>query len=419
LTRRLAQLVAGVPPALLLVVLACGCGSGARGAPSTGASPARPVFGLTEDDAALLWRPGAAQTPQAPAAVTAGREELTALHPRYLRLLIDWAALQPDPHRALALEAPVSGCARTVAPCVAYMGVREELAAIASQQHAALGDFEVVIDIYGTPAWAASVPAGCERGSLGAFSRAPSAAGISAYRSLIRALVALGQREGVALHWWAPWNEPNDPTFLSPQRSSCSVTASDVAPIAYAALVRAMAAQFRAEGGERHMLLGELNAYQAGSTDRTSAAEFVSALPQDVACLGDAWSIHAYADRDQFAPGRDPVALLEHALDSRGGCTGGARIWVTEAGAGAPHAGASRQAGGSEERASCLALARQLLLWSRDPQVGAVFQYTFRDDPAFPVGLADPALSRTYPAYRLWLDWLATHDAAAHAGRCA
>ena len=41
----------------------------------------------------------------------------------------------------------------------------------------------------------------------------------------------------------------------------------------------------------------------------------------------------------------------------------------------------------------------------RDPRVDAAFQYTFRDDPAFPVGLADAGLTRTWPAYDLWLAW--------------
>jgi hypothetical protein len=160
-----------------------------------------------------------------------------------------------------------------------------------------------------------------------------------------------------------------------------------------------MAAQLRAEGGARHLLLGELNAYRSDSPDRTSIPEFVRALPGDVACLGDAFSLHAYASRGPFAPARDPVATLEAALDARGGCTSGARVWVTEAGAGAPHPGDPRPAGASDERAGCVALASELLRWSRDPRVGAVFQYTF------PVGLIGAELSHLYPTYRLWLAW--------------
>jgi hypothetical protein len=367
--------------------------------------------GITEDNAALVWSPRDA--PASPAGQpgarqpTAGRlqdarEALTALHPRYLRLLVDWAALQPSPRRAPDLEGPVGGCARTVGPCYPYRGVAAELAAAASQQRDG-GGFEVVIDIFGTPAWAARPGSGCELSSLGAFSRPPTAAGLAAYRELIHALVTVARREGVALNWWAPWNEPNDPRFLSPQRASCSATAPAVAPTAYGAIVRAMAAQLKEEGGERHLLLGELNAYPQGAPSRTGIAEFVDQLPADVGCLADRWSVHAYANRGRAAPERDAVSMLESALDARAHCATQAPIWVTEAGAGAPHAGDPRVATASEDRASCLALAAQLGAWSGDPRVQAVFQYTFRDDPAFPVGLVGASLARRYAAYGLWL----------------
>jgi hypothetical protein len=37
--------------------------------------------------------------------------------------------------------------------------------------------------------------------------------------------------------------------------------------------------------------------------------------------------------------------------------------------------------------------------------VDAAFQYTFREDSAYPVGLADAGLTRTYPTYDLWAAW--------------
>jgi hypothetical protein len=50
-------------------------------------------------------------------------------------------------------------------------------------------------------------------------------------------------------------------------------------------------------------------------------------------------------------------------------------------------------------------MAAQLIRWSRDPRVGAVFQYTFREDPAYPVGLVGAELDHLYPTYRLWAEW--------------
>jgi hypothetical protein len=329
---------------------------------------------------------------------------LTALHPRYLRLLIDWASLQPRAGSAAALAANVDGCARLSGPCGAYGGVRSELAAIASQQRADPGAFQVVVDVLGVPAWAARAPSGCEPPGTAAIARPLRSEAIAAYRALIASLLSLARSEGVALEWWSPWNEPNDPRFLSPQRAACSAAASPLAPGIYAELARAMAAELAAAGGSHHLLLGELKDVRADSPNSTSVASFIAALPGDVLCLAGAWSIHDYALQRARASARpDAAAALERALDARGGCARGAEIWVTEAGAGAPHPGRPRPPGGADELAGCLALARQLARWYADPRVRAVFQYSFREDPAYPVGLFSADLAHVYPAYELWL----------------
>src|SRR6202011_5037189 len=75
------------------------------------AAPSAPAFGLTEDNADLLW---SLDRPPRTGGATfeAARRALTALHPTYLRLLVDWAALQPRRDRPPHLKLPVSGCAR-------------------------------------------------------------------------------------------------------------------------------------------------------------------------------------------------------------------------------------------------------------------------------------------------------------------
>jgi hypothetical protein len=401
--------------------MSIGCGGSHGGSASVSSSaatglpapiPPGAAFGLTEDDAALLWDPGSRSPPlgagAAGASIRRARAQLNALHPSYIRLLVDWAALQPDPARPAELEARVSGCARDVGPCVGYAGIDEQLAAIASRQHAArlagIPAPEVVIQILGTPAWAARAPSGCEPRGTTFFSRPVSEAALGAYRALIGSLLALGAREGVALPWWSPWNEPNDPVFISPQRASCAASSPSLSPAVYSELARAMAAELHAAGGAHQMLLGELNAFRSDSPDRTSIQSFIAALPTDVICLGDVFSIHVYA-RSHGASGVDPVQSLESALDARGSCGRAARIWVTEAGAGAPHPGSPRPPGAADEEDGCHALAGQLIRWYSDPRVGAVFQYTFREDPAFPVGLESADLSHTYPAYQLWLTY--------------
>ena len=95
-------------------------------APELAPTPHGPGFGLTEDNAQLLSAP---QTGAPVAAqVQAARARLTALHPSYVRLLIDWAALQPDQRGAPALQAQVDGCARQTEPCAGYDGIAAELA---------------------------------------------------------------------------------------------------------------------------------------------------------------------------------------------------------------------------------------------------------------------------------------------------
>jgi hypothetical protein len=173
----------------------------------------------------------------------------------------------------------------------------------------------------------------------------------------------------------------------------------------YGELARAMSEELRAAGGGAHMVLGELQALTRDSPHTTSIARFVADLPEEVACLGSVWSVHAYASYGAGAGGGEPVQALQSALESRGGCAAHALVWVTAAGAGAPHAGQRRPDGGAAEEQGCEALAEELAHWYSDARVGAVFQYTFREDPDFQVGLVSAALDHVYPAYGLWLEY--------------
>ncbi len=361
---------------------------------------------MTEDNADLLWSTTAPGAPDPPGFAGA-REALAALHPSYVRLLVDWAALQPSAAEPADLEASTSGCARTVGPCGAYAGIAAELGAIASQQRAARrrGESapEVVLDLFGAPAWAARAPSGCELPGTQPFSRPITAAGLAGYRQLIADLLALGAREGVALRWWSPWNEPNNAQFLSPQREACAPDAPSLAPATYAQLATAMADELSTDGTGHHLLLGELGAYASDSAHRTSIASFVSALPSSVICLSRTWSVHSYAS---YAAGQEPfdaVAALERALDARGECGRNAHLWVSESGVGAPRPGAPRSDSELQQREGCLALASQLQQWVSDARVEAILQYSFREDPAYPVGLISADLLHVYPAYGLWL----------------
>ncbi len=402
--------IAALAPAAL-----SGCGgsshrrvpSGASSAPAQAPpaifqpAPARVAFGITEDDANLLWSPASAHA--APEPFATARRELTALHPAYVRLLIDWSKLQPNPGQPPELSAPVSGCDRELGPCGSYPGLEGELAAIASQQRAG-GGFRVVIDIYGTPSWAAHEIFGCESAATPAYARPLAPSAVASYRALVRSLLALAAREGVELEWWSPWNEPNDPVFMSPQRVSCAPGSAPASVATYAQLARALDATLReAAGGTHHIVLGELGDLQAETPHTLSIARFVAALPRDVLCLAGAWSLHSYARYPPARPLPDGVSALQTALDARGGCARSAPIWVTEAGAGAPYPGRARPNSAEAEAAGCEALAHELSRWRADQRVDAVFQYSFREDPDFPVGLLSASLTHAYPAYTMWL----------------
>jgi hypothetical protein len=406
-----------------LVALLARSGGGARhpsGAaplvpPPAALQPAAPAkglaIGLTESNADLL-APPSSDVPSQPGQFAGWRGLLSALRPAYVRLVVDWAKLQPSPNPPAQLDAAVDGCLRGIPPCGAYAGLRDELRAIAAQQRAQ-GGFEPVIVIDGAPDWAAVAPSGCERRGTLALSRPLRPAAIGAYKALIASILALGRTEGVALRWWSAWNEPNHPFFLSPQRATCSPASPPLGPAVYSELARAMAQQLRADGREHSMLVGELAGFTTALPRATSIAEFVAALPPDVLCLGSVWSVHAYVRRGPAALAAGPVGELEDALNRRGGCAAKARVWVTETGAGAPHAGAPRPPGAADAQAGCRALDVSLLRWYRDPRVDAAFQYTFREDNLFPVGLSDSGLSRLYPTYWLLRAWAGTRPVSA------
>jgi hypothetical protein len=368
----------------------------------------RLAIGLTEPNANLLWNPRGAPGVRDPFGY--GRALLSAVHPAYVRVVVNWAALQPTPGSPARLDASADGCERGLEPCASFGGLRAELSAIASQQRAG-GGYEVVMVIAGVPGWAAHAPQGCERAGTTAYSRPIRPAALSSYRSLVRSLLALGSSVGVSMPWWTPWNEPNHPAFVSPQRAACSASSPSLAPGVYAELERAMAAELQADGTGHRVLLGELAGLTLSSPRTTSIAEFVAALPADVVCASDVWSVHAYPGARATA--LSPVSELESALDGRGACGRHARVWVTETGAGGVHAGDPRGPGLAQQVVGCQAMATQLDGWYHDPRVDAAFQYEFRDDTRFPVGLIDARLRQVYPAYYLWLAWGGAHSAAA------
>jgi hypothetical protein len=359
------------------------------------------AVGITETRPTLVWSRIA--RPELPDGLGVWRDRFGALRPRYFRVLIDWAKLQPDPSQPPSWTLPQDGCERSQPPCVPFAGVSDVLRAVASRQRAG-GGYEVLVSIYGVPDWAAAPAHGCERADATDRSRPISERGLEGYRAMIRSLAALGASLGVPLRWWSPWNEPNGTFFLSPQREACDRSSPPVSPAVFARLTRAMKAELDALPGDQQLVLAELAGLPGPRLRGAGIEEFYARLPDDVLCSAAVYAQHAYAERDHPDAARAPVVQLEAALDRRP-CTAGKPIWVTEAGIGGPDVGGPRTGGLATLRRDCRALDAVLREWDVDPRVEAAFQYTFRDDPAFPVGLADVNLTRTWPTYDEWLAW--------------
>jgi hypothetical protein len=86
------------------------------------------------------------------------------------------------------------------------------------------------------------------------------------------------------------------------------------------------------------------------------------------------------------------LAGVERALDAHGCAGGPLPIWITET-------GTSDTTGWD----GCRAMGGALHAWADDPRVQLAVQYTFRDDTAIPVGLADAGLTTLEPSYAAWL----------------
>jgi hypothetical protein len=356
-------------------------------------APPRLGIGLTEFNANLL------NHGDTPPAFVPWRDKLEAMRPRWFRLVVQWDTAAPTPTVAPAFDHPEDGCVRGLPPCAPFDGVRARLRAIASQQRAHPGQWKLMVVFTYAPKWAAVGPHGCEHNPTDPRARALDTEALPGYRNLIRSLLAEARSDGAKVSAVSPWNEPNHSSFISPQRATCDAHAPLLSPAIYAQLARA--ARDELKGTTIQLVLGELAGKVAPSSLAGGVEEFVRALPDDVACAGAIWGQHMYTDLPYDPNLAGPVGQLERALDARP-CTKGKPIWVTETGVGAAHAGRKRSADPGQLQEGCRAQAAALRRWSRDDRLQNVFQYEFRDAPDFPVGLADPALTRTYPVYGMY-----------------
>jgi len=367
------------------------------------------ALGLDEENASLLGTTGAA-------AFAPWRQRLAALDPTFIRLDVVWSKLQPSANAPPDWNQQQSGCVRDVPPCAPYDGLRGQLHALAEQQRAHPGRFIGYVVLFGAPPWATAPRHGCVPPNVDPTGLTLSDEGRAAYGRFVAGVLQVARQEGADLRYWSAWNEPNQPAFLSPQRDGCYVNALAVSPDEYAALVRELRVTLDEAPGDQQLVLGETAAYDTPRPTAASTVEFVDGLPQDVVCASDIWAQHAYVGTEGIGPvadlAGDPgkagseqlLTALEHALDRRG-CSQQKRIWITETGVGGPKPGGPRPTNAAALRGQCRALNAALQAWYRAPRVDAAFQYTFREDNTYPVGLVNTGLTETYPSYDLLRAW--------------
>ncbi|MGI8559798.1 MAG: hypothetical protein ACR2ND_16100 [Solirubrobacteraceae bacterium] len=275
-----------------------------------------------------------------------------------------------------------------------------ELQAIRSRQQAGERVDPVIVLAY-APAWAAAKAGGCEKPGAGPASRPLNQRGFDAYQTLIRQILSVGLGVGIALPYWSPWNEPNHPTFMT-QRQVCQRSAPAISPQTYSALTQAM--QRALAGSSHRLIIGELAGFQRSSPTETSVSEFIAALPSALICQSSIFAVHDYfgSNGRSLAASTAAVSLTESALAAKGSCGSRLAIWVTESGSGSTRR--TTQVAAARARA-CGAFAAALGEWYRDPRVRAVFQYTFREDPLFPIGLYSNSLYQRFPSYSLLASW--------------
>ena len=386
-----AALVAAVAGAALVARLGPGAPGGAAGpagrppepdlaAPAPGPSLA---VGITEFNPNLVSATAALPQPWA-----RWRDALGALHPAVFRLVIDWANLQPDRGKPPNLSLRNGGCTRTVPPCLAWEGLRDQLRALATRQRQ--GGWQGLAVITGTPTWAGVRAAPCARDAPGS-ARAPRIDALADYRRLIDDVIQLSSREGADLRYWSAWNEPNHPSFLAPP---CAIPAAAV----YGELVRALRGALAGAPRGPQLVLGETSGLLVRRARRTPVQDFIAELPADVACESHVWDQHAYIG------GADPVPAVESAL-ARRRCPHAWVLWVTETGVGAAPPSLSGAAELHDERQGCTLLHARLVRWWHDPHVRLAVQYTFREDPEFRTGLISADMSRARPALAEWMAW--------------
>ena len=332
--------------------------------------------------------------------------------PAYYRLMVDWRRLQPPADAPPDWDPPVRRLpARHRRRARSPPASATILRAIRARQQAD-GGWQVVVDAStARPDWAL-------RGGVAGLRHGPPArTSTRTARSCARSATSPPRRASRS----AGGRRGTSPTTPSSSARSAGVPRRDAdaadARREYANIVLALQAELgprrppRARRGRRLR--------PARAPGAVGAAEFAAALPARAssarATSGPSTPTCARTDDGRAAAATtDDTSLAGDRTRraTRRSCATSSPRWTPTAASAATGSGSPRPASAARARArtarpttrptarSCEAMDGALRCWADDPRVDAAFQYTFREDTSFPVGLADARPRSPVPQLR-------------------
>ena len=254
------------------------------------------------------------------------------------------------------------------------------------------GGWQALVVFTGTPDWAAAPAARLRARRRRARARPPRPTRCRAYRRLIAACSPRRAQAGAELRYWSPWNEPNHPYFLSPQRAALRRRRAARAAVA-PTRARARDAADARRGARRPAARARRDwpALLEPTARATSVPEFDRAACRASSCArAPVWSQHAYVG------GARPGGDGQRGARARR-CRRRHAIWITETGVGAAPRRPLARARDHQRAPGLPAAAPAPGQWYSDPRVTVAAQYTFREDDLFPTGLVTTDLARAPP----------------------
>ena len=191
---------------------------------------------------------------------------------------------------------------------------------------------------------------------------------MATYTRFVERVLAEAREQGAELKYWSPWNEPNHPYFISPQRMECDRDAPSAAVGPYVEMARALKAGVDAAPGEQSSSAACWRP-RSEAADETSVSEFVADIPADM--LAARRSGRSTVTSQQ-RPSTTSSARWRAGLKSR-------KNWITETGAGAPRSGEERRASRPSQVRAAVACTSGCASGNADPRVSVAFQYRSRE----------------------------------------